>query len=63
MSKEGKKTVDIPPQMKSESESRKVSAVSDAAQSSATSAIVLTFVINAMLGFGMSNVYDMLNSL
>ena len=49
--------------MKSESESQKVSAVSDVAQSSAVSAIVLTFVVNAALGFGMSNVYDMLNSL
>lgn len=43
----------IPAQMKSESESQKVTQASAAVQGSVVTAMAATFVVNGALGFGM----------
>jgi hypothetical protein len=63
MAKNSQIRVEVPPQMISASESVKITNAADVVQGSATSAIGLSIVVNALLGFGMSNVYEMLNSL
>jgi hypothetical protein len=47
----------------SASEGVKIMEAADVVQGGATTAIGMSFIVNVLLGFGMSNIYEMLNSL
>jgi hypothetical protein len=55
--------VEIPPQMISESDSVKIANIASVMQVSTTTVLGSSTLLNSVLGFGMSKVYDMLNSL